>query len=233
MDPRASLREAMKAYQQSLDRMPGSSTGWAYLGKAHHMLAALELEHGRTPQQELARAEEALHNAKERNPRDVEVWLQLGELQALKARWQSRRGQGRAEEFEEAARSYQRALELDPQRLDTRVAFGHFCHVWASWQKETNQDPEPSARRGLALAQEVLAARPEWPDALLLRASMLLALADATTDSKQQRRWRGEALNDIDKALALNPRFEQTWKNQRLLVQRLVTTSPATAVQME
>ncbi|HEX8434570.1 protein kinase domain-containing protein [Archangium sp.] len=233
VDPRASLREAMKAYRQSLDRMPGSSTSWAFLGKAHRTLAAFELEHGRTPQQELARAAEALHTASERNPRDAEAWLQLGELQALEARWQPRQGQARAEKFEEAARSYQRALELEPQRLEARVTFGHFRRAQAAWLKQSGQDPGPSLRRGLELAQGVLAARPEWPEARLLRADLLLALADAATDSEQQRRWRGEALNDIDKALALNPHLEQTWKSQRLLVQRLVGSSPPSAAKME
>ncbi|MFP2913216.1 hypothetical protein ACLESD_51075, partial [Pyxidicoccus sp. 3LFB2] len=79
----------------------------------------------------------------------------------------------RAEDFEEAARAFEKALELEPRRLDYRLAFGDFCREWAAWRKRAGLEPRPALERGLALVDEVLAARPRWTQALRLRERLL------------------------------------------------------------
>jgi tetratricopeptide (TPR) repeat protein/predicted Ser/Thr protein kinase len=165
--PGPSLRAAVEASQKALERIPGFSQPWTNLGRAYVLLAASELEQGRNPRHSLTQASEALQKSLERNASDAEAWQALGETRALQARW------------EEAERAFQRTLELAPERQEARVAFGQFYRQWASWQKERGQDPGLSLERGLEQVDTVLRARPDAPDALVLRAHLLVLRAES------------------------------------------------------
>nr|WP_255207975.1 serine/threonine-protein kinase [Myxococcus sp. AM009] len=168
-DPRPDLQAAEAAYQQASALIPGGAHYPASLARVHVRRAAYALEHAGEPRASLDRAEAALRQAFERGPREPLAWLVQGEARGLRARWLARQQRARAEDFEEATRSFEKALELEPQRLDYRVAFGHFCREWAAWRRTAGLEPRPALERGLTLADEVLAARPRWEDALRLR----------------------------------------------------------------
>ncbi len=213
-DPGPDVRAAEAAYRKAIELLPGLAPPWWNLAHAHSTLAAFELEQGRDPQRSLDQAEEALRSAFKRNPSDAQVWQNQGETRGLRARWRALQHQARAEDFEEAARSFEKALELEPRNLGFRVAFGQFCREWALWRKEAGLDPHPSLNRGLALADEALAARPTWADALLLRASLRWAAAEPGLPPEQQRESQRQAQEDLDRALALNPHLMLEWKRQ-------------------
>ncbi|MFL5358788.1 MAG: serine/threonine protein kinase, partial [Archangium sp.] len=153
-----------------------------------------------------------LRQALELNPNHAQALQYLGEVRGLQARWLAARGQARMEDFEEAAQAYQKALVLAPQRQDYRLAFGQFRREWAAWHQKTGQAPDPLLMRALDMANELLAARPEWPDARLLRASVLLRLAETAAPEEQRRGWREQAGEDLSRALASNPQLEHEWK---------------------
>ncbi len=198
-DPRPALQAAEVAYLRAIELLPGDAHSPASLARVRARRAAFELEQGREPRRSLEQAEAALRQAFERGPKEPLAWLVQGEVRGLRARWRARQGQARAEDFEQAVHSFEKTLELEPRRLDSRVAFGHFCREWASWRRGMGLDPLPALKRGLALADEVLAARPHWPDALLLRASL---------------REEAEARADLARALALNPHLTAWWKRR-------------------
>ncbi|PTL75542.1 serine/threonine-protein kinase [Vitiosangium sp. GDMCC 1.1324] len=201
-DPRPELQAAEAAYLKAIELLPGGAYYPASLARVHARRAAFELEHGWTPQRSLEQAEAALRQAFERGPQEPLAWLVQGEVRGLRARWLARQRQARAEDFEEAARAFEKTLELEPRRLDYRIAFGHFCREWAAWRRETGLEPHSALKRGLALADEVLAARPLWADALLLRASL--------------REEAGETgfREDLERALTLNPHLTGWWKRR-------------------
>lgn len=63
------------------------------------------------------------------------------------------------------------------------------------------QEPGPALQRGLELAQQLLAVRPGWPDARLLRGSLFAlqaALPSAAPGQKQV--WRGQAREELSSA---------------------------------
>jgi serine/threonine-protein kinase len=202
-DPRPDLLAAEAAYQKASELLPGGAHFPASLARVHARRADFALARAGEPRGSLDQAEAALRQAFERGPREPLAWLVQGEVRGLRARWLARQRKARAEDFEEAARSFEKALELEPRRLDYRVAFGHFCREWAAWRKEAGLEPHPAVERGLALADEVLAARPRWADALLLRASL-----------REEAGLAREAREDLDQALALNPRLTEAWKRR-------------------
>lgn len=199
-DPREELRAAEAAYAQALALLPGQAGPWANAAKVRATLAAFELERGAEPQASLARAEEALRKAFERNRDEPQAWLYQGEVQGLRARWLGKqRAPGAAEAFEQAARSYERALQLAPRRQDTRMALGHFYREWGLWLQETGHEASAPLKQGLALTDALLAARPSWVEAQVLRASLLWA-AGAPEAPPGEKAW------------AAHPRWASWWR---------------------
>ncbi|QRO02891.1 protein kinase [Archangium violaceum] len=206
-DPAPAVRAAERAYLQAIDSAPEHPLPRTNLGKVFHTLAAFELGQGRDPGKSLARASESFLQALQRNPRDAETLLGLAEVRATRLLWMARRGQARAEDFEQVAADFQSALEAEPGNQDVRLAFGRFYREWASWRKETGLEPLPSLERGLALAEGLVKERPQWADALLLRASLGLMRAEVTASSEP--RWLEQARKDLDEALAANHNLER------------------------
>ncbi|HEX5749734.1 MAG TPA: protein kinase [Archangium sp.] len=208
-DPGPSVRAADEALRQALQWLPEDAGAMANRGMVHAILATFELDHGKDPRPSSARAEAALRQALAHNPAQAEAWYSLGE--ALGARALS--PGGRPQDSEEALQAFQKGLELAPERQDFRIGLGHFLRRWSTHVMRAGQDPGPSLQRGLELAQQLLAVRPGWPDARLLRGS-LLAL-------KQE--WRGRAREDLSLALSANPGFQREWASA---LQRLQSSGP-------
>jgi tetratricopeptide (TPR) repeat protein/predicted Ser/Thr protein kinase len=201
-DPGPEVRAAEAAYLQALVHLPGQATPWANLARVRATLATFELEQGRDPRPSLARAQEALTQAFQRNREEPQAWLSQAEVHGLEARWLGRqRAAGAEARFEQAAQAYEKALQLAPRNQGARAAFGHFCRERGLWRKQMGQDAAPALERGLALADELLAVRPSWPEALLLRAS-LLGVKEAP----------GEPLHE--EALAANPHWAHWWHSR-------------------
>jgi len=225
-DPRASIQAAVAALKQAIERVPDHPMFWANLGMAYAILAAYDLEHGRDPQSILAEALPAIRHALEKNPKHALAQRYLGETLGLFARLRARGGQAQAADFEEAAQAFQQAVDLAPENQDSQIAFGQFFRAWAAVQQETGTDPTPSLQRGLELVNQVLAARPTWPDARILRASLLVVQAQHTADAATRRERGTRAMDDFAKALAVNPGLEKPWKRQVALAQQFASALP-------
>jgi predicted Ser/Thr protein kinase len=225
-DPSASVQAAVATLNQAIQRIPDRAGFWADLGRAYAILAAYELDHGRDPQASLAEASKAIDSALAKNPKNALAQRYLGETRGLRARLQARHGQDGAEGFAEATRAFQTSIDLAPEDLDHQLAFGEFCRAWATGPQDLRREPGPALERGLALANQVLAARPTWPEARILRASLLGLQAQRSPDVAQQREQAARAAEDFTRALAVNPALENVWKSQAALAQRLAATRP-------
>ncbi|MFY0563581.1 protein kinase domain-containing protein [Archangium lansingense] len=211
--PGPSVREAEVALRQALDQSPEHHTPWANLSLVHYTLAAFELEHGGNPRGSLERASAALLQALDRNPNDSDNAFNQGRVRELQARWKAQRGEALDADFEDAERAYRRSLELDPANQDTRLAFGHFYREWAAWKRKRGQEPTPLLNQGLTLAQEALRARPGWPQARVLLASLLLEQAEDSTATAQQELVK-QAREEFTQALKDNPHLTREWESR-------------------
>jgi serine/threonine-protein kinase len=225
-DPSASVRASVAALNEAIRRIRDHAGFWADLGGAYAILAAYELDHGSDPQASLAEASSAIDSALAKNPKNALAQRYLGETRGLRARFRARHGQGGVEDFSEAARAFQRSMELEPETLDHPLGFGEFCRAWAAVQQDLGQDPGPPLQRGLELANQVLATRPTWPDARILRASLLVLQAQRSPNIAQQREQAARAAEDFARALAVNPALGKAWKSQAALAQRLAAAPP-------
>jgi serine/threonine-protein kinase len=223
-DPTASVEAALAALNQAIERSPADPTFWANLGTAHALRAGYELDHGRDPQASLTAASSAIHNALEHNPNHPAAQRGLGETRGLVARLRARHGQGRPADFEEAAQAFHKAIELASGAPEYQLAFGQFYRAWAAVQRKTGGDPGPPLQRGLDLANQVLASHPAWPDARVLRASLLVLQAQSSPEAARRRAQAAKAAEDFAAAMAVNPALEKAWKTQAVLAQQLAAT---------
>jgi serine/threonine-protein kinase len=219
-DPEPTVRTAREVLRKAFDRLPGHPWVWSNLAIANAELGRFELEHGRDPGPSLALASEAVGKVLEHNPRDGLAHFYLGETRGLRARWLDRRGQAANGDFERAAQAYQEALDLTPDDQDYRIAAGHFSLDWAAAQRSAGRDPGPRPS-ALDLANEVLAVRPAWPDALVLRATATLVQAEGDAHPEDQGTHSSSALADFTRALGANANLERAWAPQLARARRL------------
>jgi serine/threonine-protein kinase len=210
-DPTPAALAAVAAAGEALQRVPSHPRFRAILAKARAILAARALEQGQDPGPLLDEASAAIRRSLETKPNDYVALLSLGQVKATRARFRAGRRQGRAEDFEAAAEAFRKAVAAMPGNPEARLGFGHFCRAWASWATEAGQDAAGPLREGLALADGLLAARPGWPDALALRASLVLVEAEGSARPEERRALAASAAADLGAALAQNPNLEKAW----------------------
>ncbi len=210
--PVPSLREAMKVARQAIERMD-QAPPWRNLGRAHMLLAAFEREQGRDASTNLAQASEALSTALARDPGHAEAWQHLGETRALEGRW------------EEAQRDFEKAISLAPVSHYHRLALGRFCEQWATWRMQQGQDASLALKQGFEQAEALLSTRPGWPEARVLRASLLFLRAEQPSKPAEQSRWLGLALEDLTLALKANPHLQREWGGLLSRVQQRAAAS--------
>jgi serine/threonine-protein kinase len=223
-DPAASVREAVAAFRRASERTPDDASTWAGLAMAHAVAAGYDLDRLRDPTASLAQARAAVDLALARTTKVKEVMLADGEVKAVQALWRARTGPGRTEDFATAAQSFAKALDLAPDDPGGRVQYGRLCRGWASWRKNRRQDPIPALRQGLDLAEQALAMRPGWPDALVLRASLLLDRADSTPRDEERRALAARAADDFRRALMANANLAAMWRGPATRAERLSAT---------
>ena len=215
-DPSTSVTAAAEALGRAIERIPHETVFWADLGMAYAVQAAYDLEHGRDPQPGLDHALKAIRTALEKDPRDAQSQMYLGETQAIHARLLAKQGQAKPEDFADAEQAFHKAVELDGGNPDIQIAFGQFYRAWAAFQRDIGDDRGAvmSLQRGLDLVDQVLARRPTSPDALVLRASLMLARAQGLAAGVERRKQAAAASQDFTLALAINPLLAKVWQRQ-------------------
>ncbi|WP_224242469.1 serine/threonine-protein kinase [Hyalangium gracile] len=209
--PGSEAQEALRLAREAIARLPGDARPWATAGRAHQLLAAFELTRQREPRPALTEADKALRQALERNPRSAEAWRSLAETRAVSARFSALQGRARREDFEQAAQAWREALALSSQPLEDRLALAAFHRDQATWEQRTGRNPKPTLRRGLALADEVLASRPEWAEARLVRALLRVALGqEPLRQGEHPAAWR-QAEEERRAILAAHPNLRRAW----------------------
>ncbi|MFP2897253.1 hypothetical protein [Corallococcus sp. 4LFB] len=172
----------------------------ASLSLAHHLL-----EQGLDPEPALKRAMTDFGGLDQFRMDRVLLHRAHGARFGLRARHSARTNPEKAEtEFSDAEKHYTEALKAEPSSQEARLEAGHLFREWAAARKAAKQDPEPLLSRGLALADALLVERPNWPEALLLRAALLRTKDPGSAQARANR----------DAALKANANLAPGWRRQ-------------------
>ncbi|CAM4381401.1 hypothetical protein COEX109129_21715 [Corallococcus exiguus] len=173
--------------------------------KVSHILARHLLEQGRDPDPVLNRPWESLDIMERIGQDRVLRYLATGTMFSLRARHSARTDPEKAEKaFVEAEKSYEEALQVEPLNREVRLEEGQLFREWAVARNAAKQDPEPLLSKGLALADALLKERPNWPEALLLRAAILRTKDPGSAQARADR----------DAALKANANLAPGWARQ-------------------
>ncbi|QAT87055.1 serine/threonine protein kinase [Corallococcus coralloides] len=178
---------------------------FAGLEKTAYIQARHLLEQGRDPEPTIMRPSNEEEGLEWLSRDRVVHHRATGEFFRLMARYSARTNPPKAEEhFKGAEQNYDHALKIEPLNQEVRLEEGHLFREWAVVRKAAKQDPEPLLTRGLTLADALLAERPNWAEARLLRAALLRT---RDPDSAQAR-------EDRDAALKANANLAPGWRRQ-------------------
>jgi serine/threonine-protein kinase len=224
-DPRSHLAAGIGWLNEATVRIPTHAGFWAELGAAHALAAAYELERGGDPQVRLREASTAIHHALDNNPRDAKAHAVLGETRGILARLRASRAQ--PADFEQAATAYQQAIVLAPDDPDYVLALGQLHDRWAAARHARGGDPAPAVQRGLALATQLLAGRPTWAPARLLRASLWLVEAQRASRVERRRELGAKAAAEFTQVLAIHRDLAKAWSRRAAAAQLLAAARPS------
>ncbi len=213
-DPTEAARAAAAVFEQALARSPNESSHLLNLGHTRYLLAAAALDLGRDPTPSLVAAEAVFAKALAQNPTDGDAHLGRASTLGVRAQLQARRGPGNDRDFEAAAAAFAHALTLAPEDQDAQLEAAHFDRVWAAWRVSARRDAQPALSRGLERVDLLLAQRPTWAAAQVLRGSLLVLQAQATTALDARRAAATRAVADFTAAFATNAHLQQVWRPQ-------------------
>ncbi|MBZ4413811.1 protein kinase [Myxococcus sp. MISCRS1] len=211
-DPSFGLKTAEAAYRKTLEMMPGDADIWTNLARVHVLAATHALQERRAVAPGLTRAQEALDRARQLNPRLGYAWRYQGALLDVHARERVRLGTAKEEDFRRTEDALAQAVALSPRRQEYVLASSELALAWGRWKARQGGDATGKLTRALEGVERILAARPKWARARLLRAGLLWALAEGTAVPEQRQAWTARAREDAEQALASNPHLASTWK---------------------
>ncbi|MBN8466411.1 hypothetical protein JYJ95_07795 [Corallococcus exiguus] len=205
-DPSPDVDKAEALYAQAMSEGPTKTEAILGLLQVLQTQARYQLEQGRDPEPAIDRQRKSIDLMAILTVLKRASYLRIvGEHALVRARWMARTDASQAETlFNNAQAALTEALEQQPRSQEARLAMGELNRYRAVAMKAAGQDAEPLLTKGLALADALVKERPNWPEALLLRAALL-----STKDPGS-----AQARADRDAALKANANLAPGWKRQ-------------------
>ncbi|MBZ4334333.1 hypothetical protein [Corallococcus sp. AS-1-12] len=205
-DPSSHVDRAEAFYLQAMPEGPTNAEAIMGLMRALQLQARFLLEQGRDPQPTFDRAAKSIdllaRLALFRRPQYLRI---AGEDSLLMARWTARTDPHEAQKhFDAAEANLTKALEHAPRSQEVRLALGELNRYRAVARKAAGQDAESLLAKGLTLVDALLKERPNWPEALLLRAALLRTKDPGSAQARADR----------DAALKANANLAPGWLRQ-------------------
>ena len=205
-DPSSHVDRAEAFYLQAMPEGPSNAEAVMGLMRVLQIQARFLLEQGRDPRPAFERGVKSVDLlARLALIRRVQYLRIAGEDSLVLARWTARTDPRQAEpHFDAADATFTKALEHAPRSQEVRLALGELNRYRAVVRKAAKQAPEPLLSKGLALADALLKERPNWPEALLLRAAILRTKDPGSAQARADR----------DAALKVNANLAPGWVRQ-------------------
>ncbi|WP_375746268.1 hypothetical protein NR800_17205 [Corallococcus interemptor] len=205
-DPSLDVDRAEAFYLQAMPEGPSNTEAVMGLLRVLQIQARSLLEQGRDPTPAFDRAAKSVGLLARLALIRRSQYLRIaGEDSLVMARWTARTDPHEAQKhFDAAEANLTKALEHAPRSQEVRLALGELNRYRAVARKAAGQDAESLLAKGLTLADALLKERPNWPEALLLRAALLRTKDPGSAQARADR----------DAALKANANLAPGWLRQ-------------------
>ncbi|MCE9575398.1 MAG: serine/threonine protein kinase [Deltaproteobacteria bacterium] len=211
-DPRPAAGAAIAAFDRALGLMPDTPTILANLAAVRVVVAAAEVDRGVDPRAGLTLAQGEIGRALAQDPTFAPAVKLRAEVFATLARWQALSRPLTAGSFEAIAAAYREAIALDPTDLGAQLAFGGVCRRWADAALTAGVDPAAAIAEGLAVAERLCAARPQWSAACALRAGLRVARGKRRASTAAEQADAAQAAEELARYFASDRNLAQEWR---------------------
>ena len=200
------VEAAQRAFAAALAAAPDHPVLLRNRATVFLVAAGAALDAGRDPTRLVASADATLDRLSEPAPGNPVTMALRADGRAAIARWLARRGGDRRAAWAAALETYRGAVAADPNRHETAVAYARAA-------RDAARDPSIAARATDALAEalaqldRVLAARPAWPEARLVRASLWATRAAVASRADDA----AAAAREFTEVLSAHPRRRSRW----------------------
>jgi serine/threonine-protein kinase len=194
-DPSGLFREGVALMEQAIRMQPANPDLWRETGLLDWSLATDALQHRRPSADLLAKAGEELRHCLQLRPGDVTAISLLLDVIFDQCQDRQQRGEDILPTLDQAAELFVRARALDPSNYRIQ-SLGVIIGIQRGLTRaERGQDPLPDFGQALAVAEGILALRPQAPTALVNQCMVLRLRA--------QHRWRLGAPFEADLEAAI------------------------------
>ena len=213
-DPFAILDTAMEACDRCLELNP--SFYWAQSSRATVLLTRglLQRSQGEDPRPTLDQAVEGFEKAAALNPGWENPRGLLGDTYLEIASYLLQRGGDPRDELNRAQVAYAEALNINPEVAEVLLGSSSAHRLLAEYFMSRGEDPSEELAASEALARRALSFHPgEYPSLTTLAKTRLLA-ADwrMSQENRNPEPVLAEVENDLGQAIAVNPRFLDSWR---------------------
>ncbi len=198
-----SIEEAESVVQRGRKAAPGDKGLLANAGRCEAVRVERASKSGPDPRTHLLTGETLLAKALAIDPKDRDSWQCLGELRAAYARWKAARSLATQADFTSAREAFDHALAEDPTSQESVLARGQLLAAQAEWEQTQKGNARMALTEGLTQAEALLKARPNWAEALALRAALRVLEAEGSPRASRASKAQ-EALLDFTEALRWN-----------------------------
>ncbi|MHA7632793.1 hypothetical protein [Corallococcus sp. M7] len=205
-DPSPDVDRAEAFYLQAMPEGPSNAEAVMGLMRVHQIQARSLLEQGQDPRPAYERSAKTIDMLDRLALSRRSQYLRIsGDYSLVMARWTARTDPHEAQRhFDAAEATLTKALENAPRSQEIRLVLGELNRYRAVERKSAGQSAEPWLAKGLALVDALLKERPNWPEALLLRAALLRTKDPGSAQVRADR----------DAALKANANLAPRWKRQ-------------------
>jgi tetratricopeptide (TPR) repeat protein len=154
-------------------QITGSTEAYLCLGSAYRLMAEDDLNRDRDASAHWQAAEQAFAKVIALNPNHTEVYRSLGRLLTTRARAHFLQGESPQQALTAARNALERARELLSQSPYVLMASARAELVHALWSSRQGREDCPAAETGLQYVQAALAVRPDFAEAIALKACLL------------------------------------------------------------
>ncbi len=214
-DPQELFLKAEENLKKALEINPKYTFAYSNFGLLYEVQAEHENEIGKDPRPLLEKATKYFEKVIELNPKHIIASYKLGVICQVRAIYEMEHGEDPNNSFSQALEYFGKALEINPDNVDIYNSFGLVLYYKMHHEIRSNRQPKELFNKALSNYKKSLEINPQQFIPNLYIALLLCRESEWQLNNAQNPTSNiEESQTYLEKALALKPDFEWTYRTQ-------------------